>query len=55
MEQRNGEMAILPIESDLLAEMLRRERSMLAGSRTADQSRMRTMTEVMLDDDPKAL
>lgn len=59
----DGEMVFLPIELwekreaelDLLAEMLRRERSMLAGSRTADMSQMRAMTEELLDDDPMAL
>lgn len=59
----DGEMVFLPIELwekreaelDLLAEMLRRERSMLAGSRTASQSQMRAMTEELLDDDPMAL
>lgn len=59
----DGETVLLPIEqrekreaeSDLLGEMLRRERSMLAGSRTADQSRMRAITEALLDNDPMAL
>lgn len=52
----DGEMVFLPIELwekreaelNLLAEMLRRERSMLAGSRTADISRMQALTEDIL-------
>lgn len=55
MEQQNDEMTSLPIELDLLAEMLQREHSMLAGSGTADQTRMRAMTEKLLVDDSMAL
>lgn len=55
MEKGNDEMAVLPAELDLLAEMLCRERNMLAGSRTADQSYMRAMTGSLLDDDSMAL
>lgn len=59
----DGETVSLPIEKwekweaeqDLLAEMLCRERSMLDGSGTADQSRMRAITEELLDNDPMAL
>lgn len=54
-----GEMVFLPIELwekreaelDLLAEMLRRERSMLAGARTADMDAMRAMAGELLDED----
>ncbi len=52
----DGEMVFLPIELwekreaelNLLAEMLRRERSMLAGSKTADMAQMRALTEDIL-------
>ena len=55
----DGEMVFLPIELwekreaelDLLAEMLRRERSMLAGSRTASMGQMAAMTEEILRED----
>lgn len=58
---RNGdrEMVFLPIELwekreaelNLLEEMLRRERSMLAGSRTASMDQMASMTEEILRED----
>lgn len=59
----DGEMVFLPIELwekreaelDLLAEMLRRERSMLSGSATADMAQMRAMTEELLGEDQVAL
>ena len=38
-------------ELDLLAEMLRRERSMLAGSRTSSMEQMAAMTEEILGED----
>lgn len=52
----DGEMVFLPIELwekreaelNLLAEMLRRERSMLAGSQTADMAQMKALTEDIL-------
>ena len=52
----DGEMVFLPIELwekreaelDLLAELLRRERSMLAGAKTADMSQMHRLTEDVL-------
>ena len=55
----DGEMVFLPIELwekreaelNLLAEMLRRERSMLSGSRTASMEQMAAMTEEMLRED----
>lgn len=55
----DGEMVFLPIELwekreaelDLLAEMLRRERSMLAGAKTADISEMNALTEAILRED----
>lgn len=55
----DGEMVFLPIELwekreaelDLLAELLRRERSMLAGAGTADMAQMRTLTEAVLGED----
>ena len=55
----DGEMVFLPIELwekreaelNLLAEMLRRERSMLNGSRTASMDQMAAMTEEMLGED----
>ena len=55
----DGEMVFLPFELwekreavlDLLAEMLRRERSMLAGSRTASMDQMAAMTEEILRED----
>ena len=55
----DGEMVFLPIELwekreaelDLLAEMLRRERSMLSGSRTASMNQMAAMTEEILGED----
>lgn len=55
----DGEMVFLPIELwekreaelELLAEMLRRERSMLAGSRTATMEDMKTMAEDVLRED----
>ena len=54
----DGEMVFLPIELwekreaelDLLAEMLRRERSMLAGAKTADMSQMLAITEDILSE-----
>lgn len=55
----DGEMVFLPIELwekreaelNLLAEMLRRERSMLSGSRTASMNQMAAMTEEILGED----
>ena len=55
----DGEMVFLPIELwekreaelDLLEEMLRRERSMLSGSRTASMNQMAAMTEEILRED----
>ena len=55
----DGEMVFLPIELwekreaelDLLEEMLRRERSMLSGSRTASMDQMAAMTEDILRED----
>ena len=55
----DGEMVFLPIELwekreaelNLLEEMLRRERSMLAGSRTASMDQMAAMTEEILRED----
>ena len=55
----DGEMVFLPIELwekreaelNLLAEMLRRERSMLSGSRTASMDQIETMTEEILRED----
>lgn len=55
----DGEMVFLPIELwekreaelDLLAEMLRRERSMLAGSQTHSQAQMAAMAEDILRED----
>ena len=55
----DGEMVFLPIELwekreaelNLLEEMLRRERSMLAGSRTAFMEQMAAMTEEILGED----
>ena len=55
----DGEMVFLPIELwekreaelNLLAEMLRRERSMLNGSRTASMDQMAAMTEEILGED----
>ena len=55
----DGEMVFLPIELwekreaelDLLAEMLRRERSLLAGSKTASMSQMEQLTEELLHED----
>ena len=55
----DGEMVFLPIELwekreaelNLLAEMLRRERSMLSGSRTASMDQMAAMTEEILRED----
>ena len=52
----DGEMVFLPIELwekreaelDLLAEMLRRERSMLAGAKTANMEQMQALTEDIL-------
>lgn len=52
----DGEMVFLPIELwekreaelNLLAEMLRRERSLLAGSRTCSQAQMQQMAEELL-------
>ena len=54
-----GEMVFLPIELwekreaelDLLEEMLRRERSMLSGSRTASMDQMAAMSEEILRED----
>lgn len=55
----DGEMVFLPIELwekreaelNLLAEMLRRERSMLSGSRTASMNQMAAMMEEILGED----
>ena len=55
----DGEMVFLPIELwekreaelDLLEEMLRRERSMLSGSRTASMDQMAAMSEEILRED----
>ncbi len=55
----DGEMVFLPIELwekreaelDLLAEMLRRERSMLSGSRTYSQQQMTALVEETLGED----
>ena len=55
----DGEMVFLPIELwekreaelDLLEEMLRRERSMLSGSRTASMDQMAAMSEEILGED----
>lgn len=55
----DGEMVFLPIELwekreaelDLLAEMLRRERSQLAGSKTRSQMQMQQMAEKLLRED----
>ena len=55
----DGEMVFLPIELwekreaelDLLEEMLRRERSMLSGSRTASMNQMVAMSEEILGED----
>ena len=55
----DGEMVFLPIELwekreaelDLLAEMLRRERNMLAGARTADMGQVKSMVEDLLRED----
>lgn len=55
----DGEMVFLPIELwekreaelNLLEEMLRRERSMLAGSRTASMDQMAAMTGEILRED----
>lgn len=55
----DGEMVFLPIELwekreaelDLLAEMLRRERSMLSGSQTHSQRQMAEMAEEILRED----
>lgn len=55
----DGEMVFLPIELwekreaelELLAELLRRERSMLAGAKTADMSQMHRLTEDILGED----
>ena len=52
----DGEMVFLPIELwekreaelDLLAEMLRRERSMLAGAKAVDMTQMHALTEDIL-------
>jgi PHD/YefM family antitoxin component YafN of YafNO toxin-antitoxin module len=62
---RNGEceMVFLPIELwekreaelSLLAEMLRRERSMLSGSRTMSMDQMEAMTEEILREDSVAI
>lgn len=54
-----GEMVFLPIELwekreaelDLLAEMLRRERSMLSGSKTYSQQQMTALAEETLGED----
>ena len=59
----DGEMVFLPIELwekreaelNLLEEMLRRERSMLAGSRTASMDQMAAMTEEILREDLMAV
>ena len=58
-----GEMVFLPIELwekreaelSLLAEMLRRERSMLSGSRTMSMDQMEAMTEEILREDSVAI
>ena len=58
-----GEMVFLPIELwekreaelSLLAEMLRRERSMLSGSRTMSMDQMVAMTEEILREDSVAI
>lgn len=55
----DGEMVFLPIELwekreaelDLLEEMLRRERSMFSGSRTASMDQMAAMSEEILRED----
>ena len=55
----DGEMVFLPIELwekreaelDLLAEMLRREKSMLSGSRTRTQAQMKALAEDILRED----
>lgn len=55
----DGEMVFLPIELwekreaelDMLEEMLRRERSMLSGSRTASMDQMAAMSEEILRED----
>ena len=55
----DGEMVFLPIELwekreaelDLLAEMLRREKSMLSGSRTHSQAQMKALAEDILGED----
>lgn len=55
----DGEMVFLPIELwekreaelNLLEEMLRRERSMLSGSRTASMNQMVAMSEEILGED----
>ena len=55
----DGEMVFLPIELwekreaelNLLEEMLRRERSMLSGSRTASMDQMEAMAEEILGED----
>lgn len=55
----DGEMVFLPIELwekreaelDLLAEMLRRERSMLSGSKTCSQQQMAALAEETLGED----
>ena len=55
----DGEMVFLPIELwekreaelDLLEEMLRRERSMLSGSRTASMDQMAAMSEEIVGAD----
>lgn len=55
----DGEMVFLPIELwekreaelNLLEEMLRRERSMLSGSRTSSMEQMVAMTEEILGED----
>lgn len=52
----DGEMVFLPIELwekreaelDLLAEMLRRERNMLAGAKSSDMAQMQSLTEDIL-------
>lgn len=55
----DGEMVFLPIELwekreaelNLLAEMLRREKSMLSGSRTHSQEQMKALAEDILRED----
>lgn len=55
----DGEMVFMPIELwekreaelDLLEEMLRREKSRLAGSRTCSQQEMNAMAEELLSED----